>query len=109
MMRSRRLNSASLVTAAMAALVCRPAQAQGPRDNIYRYILDIDIPESAGLVALDLLATKVLRGSAPKPFTANIVHRSADSSGTVTGVALDQHRQSRPGGRWLPHRPAAHR
>jgi hypothetical protein len=73
----------------MVALLCHSADAQGPRDNIYRYILDIDIPESPGLVALDLLATKVLRGSAPKPFAANIVHRSADSSGTVTGVALD--------------------
>jgi hypothetical protein len=71
------------------AIGLRDAAAQDRRDNIYRYVLDIDVPESPGLVALDLLSTKVLRGSSPKPFTANVVYNAGDSSGAVTGVSLD--------------------
>jgi hypothetical protein len=85
-----RLSLGIFLTADLATtLLGHPAAAQERPDNIYRYVLDIDIPESPGLVALDLLSTKVLRGSAPKPFTANVIHRSADSSRSTTGAALD--------------------
>jgi hypothetical protein len=88
MLASRIAISVSLAALA-AALLPQSSAAQVRRDNIYRYVLDIDIPESPGFVALDLLSTKVVRGSAPKPFVANVIYRSADSSGAVTGAAID--------------------
>ncbi len=79
-----------LVAAALnVASGTQETAAQDRRDNIYRYVLDIDVPESPGLVALDLLSTKVLRGSSPKPSTATIIYRAGDSSRAVTGVSLD--------------------
>jgi len=89
MSRCPRAFAISVAAALVAVIGRKDAAAQDRRDNIYRYVLDIDIPESPGLVALDLLSTKVLRGSAPKPFAGNIVHRVGDSSGAVTGAALD--------------------
>lgn len=63
--------------------------AQGPpRTNIYRYVLDVDVPESPALVALDATTAHVLRGSAPKPIGAALVHRS-EGVGWATGAAVD--------------------
>ena len=62
-------HAAGLAVLAAAVLAQAPsATAQGPeRINIYRFILDIDVPEPAALVAMDLAPGHVLRASAPKP------------------------------------------
>jgi hypothetical protein len=76
----------------LVALALWPAvlAAQGPeRINVYRYILDIDVPEPAALVALDRAPAHVLRASAPKPLAAT-VGSAHDSGGTTTTlVAVD--------------------
>lgn len=79
---------ASLV-ASMLLLSC-PIQAQEPeRINIYRFILDIDVPEPPALVALGLAPTHALRASAPKPLAAGLAF-AQDSAGAATkAVVLD--------------------
>jgi hypothetical protein len=71
----------ALVGAAGAA----SAQAPDDRINIYRFILDIDVPEPAALVALDRAPAHVLRASAPKPIAAS-VGTAHDSGGTTTSL-----------------------
>ncbi len=83
---------AALVGALLAASTVVPAggSAQsGGKINIYRFILDVDVPESPGLVALDVATSHVLRGSAPKPIAASVVHRWAGTGNRSAGVALD--------------------
>jgi len=63
--------------------------AQTPRVNIYRYVLDVDVPESAALVALDAATSRVVRGSAPKPVMASLLHTSPAAGDWRTGIALD--------------------
>src|SRR5688572_837228 len=64
--------------------------AQGPeRINVYRYILDIDVPEPAALVALDRAPAHVLRASAPKPLVATVGTAHDSGGATTTLVALD--------------------
>jgi hypothetical protein len=75
---------------ALAALLPSGVLAQAPkRINIYRYALDIDIPESGGLIALDAAGTHVLRGSQPKPISASAVFRSNGSDTHAVGASLD--------------------
>ena len=67
------------------------AQAVGPspaddRINIYRFILDTDVPEPAALVAMDRAPAHVLRASAPKPLAAAI-GTAHDSGGATTTLA----------------------
>jgi len=61
----------------------------GGKINIYRFVLDVDVPESPGLVALDVATSHVLRGSAPKPIAASLIHRWAGTGSRSTGLALD--------------------
>ena len=64
--------------------------AQGPeRINVYRYILDIDVPEPAALVALDRAPAHVLRASAPKPLVATVGTAHDSGGATTTLVAVD--------------------
>jgi hypothetical protein len=71
-------------------LATQPAAAQESRTNIYRYVLDVDLPESPGFVALDLLPMKVLRGSAPRPFMLSAMHRLSSGEGSaISGMAMD--------------------
>jgi hypothetical protein len=65
-----------------------PAVAQAPDDriNVYRYILDTDVPEPAALVAMDRAPAHVLRASAPKPVAAS-VGTAHDSGGAATTLA----------------------
>jgi hypothetical protein len=75
--------------AALALIAVRTAAAQQPdRVNIYRYILDIDVPESGALIALDRGPSHVLRASAPKPLaaTAAFAHDSGGAATTVVAV-----------------------
>lgn len=64
-----------------------PAQ-DTTRINIYRYILDMDVPEPAALVALDAAPLRVLRGSAPKPVAAALLH-SYSAGEWRTGAAAE--------------------
>ena len=74
------------------ALVASPdtsvAQDTG-RINIYRYILDIDVPEPAALVALDRAPAHVLRASAPKPLAATVAFAHDRGGAATTMVAVD--------------------
>jgi hypothetical protein len=65
-----------------------PAQAPG-RINVYRYILDIDVPEPVALIALDRAPAHVLRASAPKPLAATIGSAHDSGGATTTLVAVD--------------------
>lgn len=64
----------------------------GARDddtiNIYRYVLDVDVPESPALVAMDEAPLRVLLGAAPKPVMATVL-ASTDPSGLSPGLSLD--------------------
>jgi len=76
----------------LAASLVVPSQGSaqsGARVNIYRFVLDVDVPESAGLVALDAATSHVLRGSAPKPIAASVIHRWTGTANRSTGIALD--------------------
>jgi hypothetical protein len=89
-----RVRCASIVRCALVLACCAgpwiSAGAQSiQRFNIYRYVLDVDVPESAGFVALRAAPTTVLRGSAPKPFVATVMHRVGADQDRVTGAAID--------------------
>ncbi len=76
----------------IVALALLPALvvAQEPhRINIYRYILDIDVPEPAALVALDRAPARVLRASAPKPLAATVGTAHDSGGATTTMIAVD--------------------
>src|SRR5687768_15245093 len=76
---------------AVALLPTTSLSAQSnDRINIYRFILDVDVPESASLIALGLGIRSALRGAAPKPVAASIVFsRAPEDSALRTVVALD--------------------
>jgi hypothetical protein len=82
---------AAIVGFLVAALLpARPLHAQqSPKVNIYRFVLDVDVPESPALVALDAAPSQVLRGSAPKPVTASVLARLDGGDNATSGVALD--------------------
>lgn len=64
--------------------------AQAPeRVSIYRFVLDMDVPEPPALVAMSLAPIHVLRASAPKPLAASVFWSHDSAGGTTTGVALD--------------------
>jgi hypothetical protein len=70
--------SAATLLCAIVPLLPAGAAAQEPvRINIYRYILDMDVPEPAALIALDAAPSRVLRGSMPKPLAAGLMHQHA--------------------------------
>lgn len=72
-----------------AALAAPAAHAQRPDTiNVYRYILDVDVPESAALLALDLTPTRVPRAAAPKPVAGHLMV-GWFGAGTVNALALD--------------------
>ncbi|MCY1037193.1 hypothetical protein OV207_37560 [Corallococcus sp. BB11-1] len=56
--------------------------------NLYRFVLDVDVPESAGLVALDETPTLVLLGAAPKPVMVTLL-ASRTPELLRPGLALD--------------------
>ena len=66
----------AIVLAAAAAVPCAArleAQADPARIYAYRYVLDVDVPEAAALVALDETPLHVLRASAPKPLAVTVL------------------------------------
>jgi hypothetical protein len=87
----RRFRNAAFVGLLFASLLpARPLYAQqNQKVNIYRFVLDADVPESPALVALDVAPTQVLRGSAPKPVAASVLARLGSRDDATSGVALD--------------------
>ncbi|WP_147470162.1 hypothetical protein [Corallococcus sp. AB049A] len=73
-----------------ALLTPGAAGAAGSDDdiNLYRYVLDVDVPESPALVALDEAPLRVLLGAAPKPVMATVL-ASAAPGDFRPGLALD--------------------
>lgn len=65
------------------------AGAQQAPVDAYKLILDYDVPESPGFVALDVAPEKVLTGSASKPVAINILSQIARSGRAQAGLALD--------------------
>jgi hypothetical protein len=72
----------------MAAAVTTASAQRADTINVYRYILDVDVPESPALLALDLAAVRVPRAAAPKPVAAHVM-AGAFGAGTVTALSLD--------------------
>ena len=71
-------------------LPARPLRCQSPeRINIYRFILDLDVPEPPALVALGLAPGHVLRANAPKPLAATVAFAHDSAGAATTSVALD--------------------
>ncbi|HEX9940212.1 MAG TPA: hypothetical protein VGB15_23965 [Longimicrobium sp.] len=62
---------------------------QAPAIEAYKLVLDYDVPESPGFVALDVAPEKVLTGSASKPVAINILNQIARSGKAQAGLALD--------------------
>jgi len=73
----------------LALLVPGTASAQGDVNvNIYRYVLDVDVPEAPALVALEETPTRVLLGAAPKPVMATLL-ASMTPGALSPGISLD--------------------
>ena len=81
-------SSVLLLVAILVVSATSHAQ-QGDRINIYRYILDIDVPEPAALVALEGAPAHVLRASAPKPLAASVGFAHDSGGAATTMVAVD--------------------
>ena len=62
----------------------RPLAAQeDTRQNVYRYVLDIEPPEPTGFVPLDLGPRRVYRATGPKPVAAAVIASAATDSVTL--------------------------
>lgn len=72
-LRQRHAFLAALHIAVVELLAAGAARAQqaGPV-NLYRFVLDIEVPESPALVALGLAPTHALSATAPKPFGLSV-------------------------------------
>ncbi|WP_147450254.1 hypothetical protein [Corallococcus carmarthensis] len=71
-----------------ALLASGAARAQDDNINLYRYVLDVDVPESPALVALEQAPLRVLLGAAPKPVMATVL-ASAAPGALSPGLSLD--------------------
>jgi hypothetical protein len=85
---------ATLVIAAAIAALMTAADAAGQltgsdRINVYRYVLDVDVPESPALLGLDLAQARVPRAAAPKPLAAHLLAVHESNAALTRGIALD--------------------
>ncbi|RKH57414.1 hypothetical protein D7W81_31295 [Corallococcus aberystwythensis] len=60
----------------------------GDNINLYRYVLDVDVPESPALVALEEAPLRVLLGAAPKPVMATVLASTTPET-LSPGLSLD--------------------
>ncbi|WP_375754957.1 hypothetical protein [Corallococcus exercitus] len=76
--------------AVVGALLAPGAASARDDDNInlYRYVLDLDVPESPALVALEEAPLRVLLGAAPKPVMATVL-ASTTPGALSPGLSLD--------------------
>jgi hypothetical protein len=78
------------IAGGFSVLTSASAYAQAPaKINIYRYVLDLDVPESPGLIALDATGNHVLRGSSPKPIAASVILQSNGNGAHTKAAAVD--------------------
>ena len=85
----RRVGACFLAALALAVMPGAVLAQQSDRISIYRYVLDIDVPEPAALVALDRAPAHVLRASAPKPLAATVAFAHDSGGAATTVVAVD--------------------
>lgn len=83
----------TILLAALGLMVAgagRPAAAQdASRQNVYRYILDVEPPEPAGFVPLDLGPRRVFRATAPKPLAAAFLASAAEPDRVLLAVNVE--------------------
>lgn len=65
------------------------AQATAPDAPAELFVLDYDVPESPGLVALGASSAKILRAGAAKPAVASLVNSFLTGGEVQSGIALD--------------------
>lgn len=82
------LGLAGLVAVATVALPSRAAAQQERWINFYRYVLDIEVPESPALVALDLAPTHAFRATSPKPIGADLLVELDEDGEALPVVAV---------------------
>ena len=79
-----------LVPACLSALISRASHSQAPGDApAQQFILDYDVPESPGFVAVGETPTNVLRASAAKPVVASVLNGLLTGEKAQSGIALD--------------------
>jgi hypothetical protein len=82
------LRPAALVMTGLLSIVGW-SHAQSDRINVYRFVLDIDVPEPPALVALGLAPAHVLRSSSPKPLAAAVSFAQDTAGAGTTSLVLD--------------------
>ncbi len=58
-------------------------------DPAHKFVLDYDVPESPALVAIGSATSNITRGSAAKPFVAQLVNQFQAGEKVANGLALD--------------------
>ncbi len=82
--------TASGLVLALGALLPALAPLRGQSaDPAYRFVLDYDVPESPALVAIGSATGTITRGSAAKPFVAQLVNQFQAGEKVANGLALD--------------------
>jgi hypothetical protein len=81
--------AAVLTTASGVCVLATSASAQQNTSAAQSYVLNYDVPESPGFVALGVAPSSVTRGSAAKPFTASLVSQLLTGQKLAGGLALD--------------------
>jgi hypothetical protein len=77
-----------LLTLGLPLAARLPAQGK-TTDPAQKYVLDFDVPESPALVGLGTAMGNVTRGSAAKPFVAQLVNQFQAGEKVANGLALD--------------------
>jgi hypothetical protein len=81
---------AALALTLTVAVAAAPAGAQeAPRQNVFRYVLDVEPPEPVGFVPLDLGPRRVLRATGPKPVAAAVLASASTGDSVLLGVNLE--------------------
>jgi hypothetical protein len=78
-----------LALALAAAAGASPLTAQEARQNVYRYVLDVEPPEPAGFVPLDLGPRRVYRATGPKPVAAAVLTSATTGDSVLIGLNLE--------------------
>ena len=74
---------------ALGALLPAAALRGQETDPAYRFVLDYDVPESPALVAIGSATGNITRGSAAKPFVAQLVNQFQSGEKVANGLGLD--------------------
>jgi hypothetical protein len=77
------------VVAALAVKAAPLAAQEVQRQNVYRYVLDVEPPEPAGFVPLDLGTRRVYRATGPKPIAAAVLASAATGDSVGLAASLE--------------------